>query len=59
MSRSTASRKAALRRLGRTRPTGNFARIASKAAKEYHSAAAGKRVAAAIYWKKVRARRGK
>lgn len=59
MNRSQASRKTALKRLGRTRPTGNFARIAMKAGKEYGSAAAGKRVAAAVYWKKVRSRKGK
>lgn len=58
MTRSQASRRTALKRLGRTKPTGNFARIASKAARKYHSAAAGKRVAAAVYWNKVRARKG-
>ena len=33
---------------------GNFAKVAAAGAKEYGSAAAGKRVSAAIYWKKVR-----
>jgi NADH dehydrogenase FAD-containing subunit len=50
--------KKAVARLGRTKKTGGFARIAKKAAKEYGSADAGKKVAAAIYWKKVRARGG-
>lgn len=56
MNRSQASRKAALKRLGRTKPTGNFAKIAAKAGRKYHSKAAGERVAAAVYWNKVRAR---
>lgn len=47
---------AAVKRLGRTTKTGGFAKIAAKAGKEYGSAAAGKKVAATIYWKKVRAR---
>lgn len=49
----------AVKRLGRTKKTGGFAKIASKAAKRYGSKAAGQRVAAAIYWKMVRARGGK
>jgi hypothetical protein len=52
--RSKAMRKVALKRLNRKKATGNFKKIASKAAKEYGSTAAGKRVAGAIYWKKVR-----
>ena len=44
----------AVKRLGRTTKTGNFNKIANKAAKEYDSKSAGKKVAAAIYWKKVK-----
>lgn len=43
----------AVRRLGRRYKTGMFAKIARKAARRYGSAAAGRRVAAAIYWKKA------
>ena len=49
--------RAAVKRLGRTYKTGNFAKIARKAAKRYGSKAAGERVAAAIYWRKVHKRR--
>ena len=45
---------AAVKRLGRTKKSGMFNVIANKAAKEYGSAEAGKRVAAAIYWKKAK-----
>ena len=48
---------AAVKRLGRTKKTGGFARIDKKAAKRYGSKAAGKRVAAAIYWKMVKKRK--
>lgn len=48
--------RAAVKRLGRTYKTGKFEEIAKKAAKEYGSKEIGKRVAAAIYWKKVKAR---
>ena len=54
----TKQGKAAVKRLGRTKATGGFQKIENKAAKEYGSADAGKRVAAAIYWKKVRAHQG-
>lgn len=57
--RARASRKAALKRIGQTKPTGNFDKIANEAAKEYGSKEAGKRVAAAIYWKKARKFKGK
>ncbi len=50
--------KAAVKRLGRTKKTGGFAKIAAKAGKKYHSKAAGKRVAAAVYQKMVK-KRGK
>jgi len=50
---------AAVKRLGRTKKTGGFAKIANKAAKEYGSAAAGKKVAAAVYWKMAKKRGGK
>jgi len=49
--------RAAVKRLGRRYKTGGFARIARKAARRYGSAAAGKRVAASVYWKMVRKRR--
>ena len=51
----TARGKAAVKRLGRNKATGNFNSIAASAAKEYGSKEAGKKVAAAIYWKKVNA----
>ena len=44
---------AAVKRLGRTKTTGNFDKIAASASKEYGSTAAGKRVAGAIYQKKA------
>jgi len=47
--------KAMVRRLGRTKKTGGFAKIAKSAAKEYGSKAAGKRVAGAIFQKMARA----
>jgi len=46
---------AAVKRLGRTKTTGNFNKIAASVAKEYGSAEAGKRVAGAIYARKVAA----
>ena len=46
--------RAAVKRLGRTTKTGNFAKIANKAAKEYGSKEAGEKVAAAVYWRKAR-----
>jgi len=57
--RSKAMKKVALKRLGRKKATGNFRRIEEKAAKRYHSKAAGKRVAAAIYWRIVKNRKKK
>lgn len=51
--------RVAVKRLGRNYKTGTFNKIAKKAAKRYGSAAAGKRVAAAVYWKKVRKHRRK
>lgn len=50
----TAQGKAAVKRLGKTKKTGGFAKIANQAAKEYGSKAAGQKVAAAVYWNKVR-----
>ncbi len=49
--------RAAVKRLGRTYKTGGFNKIAKKAAKRYGSAESGKRVAAAVYWKKVRGKK--
>lgn len=51
--------KAAVKRLGRTKKTGGFAKIANKAAKEYGSKKAGQRVAGAIYQRMVRKHQGK
>ena len=48
---------AAVKRLGRTYKTGMFEKIARKAAKRYGSKEIGKKVAAAIYWAKVRKRK--
>jgi len=47
----------AVKRLGRTKKTGGFAKIAKKASKKYGSTAAGKRVAGAIYWRMVKGRK--
>jgi hypothetical protein len=46
--------RAMVKKLGRNYKSGNFEKIARKAAKEYGSKEAGKRVAGAIFWKKVR-----
>jgi len=48
--------RAMVRKLGRNYKTGNFEKIARKAAKKYGSKTIGKKVAAAIFWKKVRKR---
>ena len=48
--------RAQVAKLGRTYKTGGFDKIAASAGKEYGSAAAGKRVAGAIFQKMVRAR---
>lgn len=53
----TARGKAQVTKLGRTKKTGGFARIAASAGKEYGSKAAGKRVAGAIFQKMVKARK--
>jgi len=45
---------AAVKRLGRTKKTGGFAKISSRAAEKYGSKAAGERVAGAVYWKLAR-----
>lgn len=55
----TKAGKKAVARLGRTKKTGGFAKIATKASKEYGSKEAGKRVAGAIYQKMVAKRKGK
>lgn len=57
--RSQAARKAALKRLGRKKPSGTFKKIAQKAAKKYGSKKVWVKVAAAVYWKKVRNRKKK
>lgn len=48
--------RAAVARLGRNYKSRTFEKIAESAGKEYGSKEAGRRVAGAIYWKKVRAR---
>ena len=48
--------KAMVKKLGRNYKTGMFNKIAQKAAKKYGSKEVGKKVAAAVYWKKVRNR---
>lgn len=52
----TKKGKAMVKKLGRTKKTGGFAKIAAKAGKEYKSAAAGKKVAGAIFWKMAHGR---
>lgn len=52
-------KKVALKRLHRTKATGNFKKIEEKAAKEYGSVEAGKKVAGSQYWKLVKKKRGK
>jgi len=47
---------AMVKKLGRNYKTGMFEKIAKKAAKKYRSKEAGKRVAAAVFWKKVKKR---
>lgn len=46
-----AKGRAMVAKLGRTKKTGGFAKIANKAAKEYGSVQAGKRVAGSVFWK--------
>jgi hypothetical protein len=53
----TKEGKAQVNKLGRTKKTGGFAKIAKKAGKEYGSKAAGKKVAGAIFQKMVKARK--
>jgi hypothetical protein len=49
----TKRAKVQLKKIGRTKKTGGFAKIAQAAAKKYGSMAAGKRVAGAVYQKLV------
>lgn len=55
----TKKGKAMVKKLGRTKKTGGFAKIAKKAGKEYGSKEAGKKVAGAIFNKMVKAHKGK
>lgn len=48
-----AGGRAAVKKLGRTYKTGGFNKIATSAAKQYGSKAAGQRVAGAIYQKMI------
>ncbi len=48
---------AQVKKLGRTYKTGGFAKIASKAAKEYGSKEKGKKVAGAVFQRMVKARK--
>ncbi len=52
----TKKGKAQVAKLGRTKKTGGFAKIAKSAAKEYGSKAAGAKVAGAVFNKMVKAR---
>jgi len=54
-----AKGRAMVAKLGRTKKTGGFAKIAAKAGKKYGSSQAGKKVAGAIFWKMAKARGGK
>ena len=56
VSRSSRSRIAKRARAGKNVGAGNFNKVAAKAAKEYGSAKAGRRVAAASMWKNARRR---
>jgi hypothetical protein len=49
--------RVAVKRLGRKKKTGGFAKIARKAAKKYGSKKAGERVAASVYWGMVNKRK--
>ena len=51
--------KAAVKRLGRTYKTGMFKKIADIAAKKYGSKEIGEKVAAKVYWSKVKKRKKK
>jgi hypothetical protein len=50
---------AMVKKLGRTKKTGGFKKIEDKAAKEYGSVEAGKKVAGAMFWKKAKKAMGK
>jgi hypothetical protein len=56
---ATAKGKVMVKKLGRTKKTGGFAKIAAKAGTKYGSKEKGKKVAGRIYWNMVKARRGK
>lgn len=55
----TKQGKAQVAKLGRTKKTGGFAKIAKKASKEYGSKEAGKKVAGSIFQKMVKSRKSK
>lgn len=55
----TEQGRAAVARLGRTKKTGGFEKIANKAAAKYGSKEAGDKVAASVYWKMVKRHQGK
>lgn len=50
----TEKGKEMVAKLGRTKKTGGFQRIADKAAAKYGSEEAGKKVAAKVYWTMVK-----
>ena len=56
LSKAARSRLAKRARAGKKVGSGNFKKVAAKATKEYGSAAAGRRVAAAAMWKAARKR---
>lgn len=51
--------RVAVKRLGRTKKTGGFNKIARKATKQYKSKEIGNKVAGKIYWNMVKKRKGK
>ena len=59
MTPKTAMGKAQVKKLGRTKKTGGFGKIAKAAGKEYGSKAAGKRVAGAVFQSMARAKHKK
>ena len=55
----TKQGKAQVAKLGRTKKTGGFAKIAKSVGKEYKSKVAGKKVAGAIFQRMAKAAKGK
>lgn len=55
----SAKGKMMVAKLGRTKKTGGFAKISAKATAKYGSKERGDKVTGSIFWKMVKARRGK